>query len=438
MVGMKSSTISGMRTLIASLLLTALGASPSQGQAGGDPTALPIPVVDRGEEKFLQTELSFGPSGVSALSTKVGRGFFRSPVGDPPLLLIEVFDDQGNLVDSYNSWHPQWSHVDEPDGSESLQILNEGVGAFRCDFEPDLQSLVVTDRTGEEPQQVADVDLRPAIRSFCEAEPLDPDCERSDLAIQDVSLLAAPDLTPLGVPFLVDVRTTFANQGPSTPIDATLRKSATPGMGVEVSPLTSSQDELGLALDVSEFDDQTYEVSCAEPGASTLNFESSIELLTVAATDPDPNNNEGTLLFGLDCLVPVTLIVKPRSSPNPISLKSKRVPVAVLTTVAGEDGNPLAFDATQILVGSVRVGTADALIAGAGSGESHGKLHPKDVREPDAKKGDGDVDALLHFDVAGSGLATTSDEVWVLGAYTLESGENARFFGCDSVVIVPR
>jgi hypothetical protein len=425
----------------AALGLVTLGASecPMGAQAllSDDPSTLPVPVVDRGSEKFLQVEMLFDPVEVRPITTTTEIGYFRKNVGDPPLLRVDVFDDAGNLADTYNSWHPQWAHVDDFEGGESLEIVAEGTGEFRCAFEPDLRSLVLTDLTGAAPVELAEVDLRPAIRSFCEDNPDDADCEVADLAILEVSVQAAPPLIVLGVPFAVGVRTTLSNLGPSSPIDAVLEKTAAPGAGVQASPLLVEQHELELFVGTPRIDDQAYEVSCSAPGDTSIEFTSRTELLTVAATDPEPGNNEGGENLDLDCVVPVTINIKPGGDPNSVNLNSRHVPVGILSTGAGEGGNPIAFDATRIDVSTVRFGPRDVLIGGGGSGESHGRLHLEDVLELDDVTRDGDTDAVVHLLTDGSGLTRTSTEACVLGRFVTSGGVAASFLGCDSVRIVP-
>ncbi len=80
-----------------------------------------------------------------------------------------------------------------------------------------------------------------------------------------------------------------------------------------------------------------------------------------ADTDPDLSDNEATITLDVICVVPVTINIKPGGG-NPINLGAKGViPVAVLTTTAGQYGNPLAFDATTIYPKSVRFGPANVV-----------------------------------------------------------------------------
>ncbi|MGH9280040.1 MAG: hypothetical protein ACRD12_18325 [Acidimicrobiales bacterium] len=46
------------------------------------------------------------------------------------------------------------------------------------------------------------------------------------------------------------------------------------------------------------------------------------------------------MIHSVDCAVPVTVNIQPRSTVNPVNLRRSTLPLAVLTTAAGEYGNP--------------------------------------------------------------------------------------------------
>ena len=110
--------------------------------------------------------------------------------------------------------------------------------------------------------------------------------------------------------------------------------------------------------------------------------------------------------FSVECIVPVAINIKPGSFTNPLNLKSNGViPVAVLTTEAGEYGLPLAFDATAIDPLSVRFGPLAVVTAGGGAPEAHGMGHLEDaVERSDETTRDGDLDMVLHFRTQQSAL----------------------------------
>ena len=113
------------------------------------------------------------------------------------------------------------------------------------------------------------------------------------------------------------------------------------------------------------------------------------------------------------------------------------VPVAILTTEAGEYGLPLAVDATMVDVAGLRFGTESTLNAGSGGSEPHGKGVIKDDKELDEKTKDGDLDIKLHFEIPGSGIEASTTEACVAGVYTDGDGTIRQFFGCDFVSTVP-
>jgi len=152
--------------------------------------------------------------------------------------------------------------------------------------------------------------------------------------------------------------------------------------------------------------------------------------------DPDLSNNDGEASFSVDCIAPVAINIKPGSFTNPLNLKSNGViPVAVLTTEAGEYDLPLAFDATAIDPLSVRFGPLAVVTAGGGAPEAHARGHLEDsVERSDETTRDGDLDMMLHFRTQLSALSGTETEVCVRGSF----GPNDWLFqGCDIVTFVP-
>jgi hypothetical protein len=106
----------------------------------------------------------------------------------------------------------------------------------------------------------------------------------------------------------------------------------------------------------------------------------------------------------------------------------------VLTTSAGEYGLPLPFDATQILPLTTRFGPKQAITAGGGAAESHGRGHIEDVIErSDERTRDGDRDMVLHFDTQASQLTPSDTEACVRGRF---GPSNFVFQGCDSITIL--
>lgn len=153
--------------------------------------------------------------------------------------------------------------------------------------------------------------------------------------------------------------------------------------------------------------------------------------ITVTVTDDDGDSATHTLVKTV-VRMPVAINIKPGSDPNSINVKSL-VPVAILTTSAGELGLPESFDATDVDVSTVRFGPIEVLDAGAGGSEVHGRGHIEDSQEPDELTNDGDLDLVLHFRASESGIVQTTTTACVQG---LTVG-GVYFTGCDSVRIPP-
>ncbi len=179
-------------------------------------------------------------------------------------------------------------------------------------------------------------------------------------------------------------------------------------------------------------------INCEQPGVQTFTFNNEIQPLNATDTDPDQSNNTAVVEVAVECVVPVALNIKPGSFPNSINLRNEGViPLAVLTTMAGEYNLPLDFDATLIDPLSVRFGRPDEVwFETGGAFEAHGMGHPEDAYELDEQTLDGDLDMVLHFWTMETGILPGDVEACVKGEW-IEDGNVYKFFGCDSVRIVP-
>jgi hypothetical protein len=119
-----------------------------------------------------------------------------------------------------------------------------------------------------------------------------------------------------------------------------------------------------------------------------------------------PGENSAFSIIGR---IDVVIDIKPGKTPNSINLTSgQKIPVAILTT---DD-----FDATQVDPSTVTFGPDEAM-------EVHKASHIKDVDE------DGDMDVLLHFDTAETGIACGDTEATLTGA----TFDGEAITGTDSV-----
>jgi M6 family metalloprotease-like protein len=259
----------------------------------------------------------------------------------------------------------------------------------------------------------------------------------SDLAVLGVQVDGVPAQMLVGDAHSVTVRTQVTNHGPSWPTDATVTGTTVASAGGHVTSPSWIREIPALAKDeVREISD-VFEVSCQGPGRQSYTFAVKIEPTLATETDIVHTNDVAQATVEIECIVPVTINIRPGGFPNALNLNST-APVAVLTTRAGEYGLPLAFDATKIDPLSVRFGPASLVFSETGGATAnHGTGHLEDARELDEKTLDKDLDMILQFRVADSGLTPASTEACVKGTFTGADGAVHKFFGCDSVKVAP-
>ncbi len=259
----------------------------------------------------------------------------------------------------------------------------------------------------------------------------------TDLRVTSLSA-SGPTLDPIVAGATTrDLSATVTNGGPSFPVDASVVFAATSGGGVSVALTPSVVAEADLELGQPRVVDSTVTITCLAPGTHAITFSASVSPDDPATTDPDPTNDSATRNETVECVVPVAINIRPGSFPNPIQAESRGViPVAILTTGAGEYGLPLAFDATSVRVDSVRFGTLDVLQLGEGATETHGRGHPADSFELDEVTRDGDIDLVVHFRTSDTTILPGTMELCVRG--TFNAGPTSyTFMGCDGIVLVP-
>ncbi len=392
-----------------------------------NPATAPQPQYDYSDtSKSFLVDLQFGATSATLVQAGVGNERSYSHLGDPALLRVSLTDDEGAAAGAFNAWDPRWVFDETPGGGERL-IVRPGPGTITTAFDGDVATMLVHDqRAGTD---LATVDLRPAVREYCTAHPDDAECVEADLTVTSTTATGDP-LGVVGQAVTVTVDATVANLGPDGPVDGDVTQTATASAGATVTPASQAIDADGLAVGTPVTLTRQYSVTCDTSGAKTVTVTTSIVPEKAKVVDLVGTNNSQSATFSVDCAVPVTLDVKP----GKVSMNNGVVPMAVLTTAAGEYGNPLAFDATTIQAASVRVGSRSALVAtNTGAPEAHGKIHVENTEEPDGKKKDQDQDAVLHARSSEIPVVPTTTEICVRGRFGPGSG--TTFFGCDQVVV---
>lgn len=394
-----------------------------------------------GDDKAIVLFMTFNDNGIptfdsSVVSLKTAPGY----PGDLPFLQVQVIDVKDNLINQFNLMNPTWISVHNTDGSHSFEIQSSAPGRVIIPFESDASFTIIDDIPTN--QELIEVNLKPIIHDFClDNFSTDPDCYESDLEIESIGVVNQPPLVLLGQSDVFDIQSIIINNGPEAPVggvDGIFNQQVTNiSTGITITPTEIvDQEEFGLLVGTPRAHNQTYTVTCLEPGMHDATFTSEIEPLSAAVIDLVEANNSKEFTLTVDCAVPVTLNIKPGSDPNSINTKSKgNIPTAVLTTDQGEYGNPIAFDATTILPLTVYFGSENLSINDSGATEKHNKGHIEDSFELDEVTQDGDDDMVLHFPTQDTGLSPVDMEACIKGKF-VDNGNNFTFFGCDFVNIV--
>jgi uncharacterized repeat protein (TIGR01451 family) len=262
---------------------------------------------------------------------------------------------------------------------------------------------------------------------------------RADLEIVSFAAVDPPAEILVGEDVEITLRKVISNRGPSAPMDVALTQTATAPADSTVTPGVATSEELALGLDELREVVETFTINCGGASHHTFTFTNEIQPLRPGDADPNQSNNLASVNLEVECVVPVALNIKPASFPNAFNPKLRgEVPVAVLTTVAGEYGLPVDFDATAIDPLSVRFGPRTLVWTETGGAfEAHDRGHIEDSYELDETTRDGDLDLVLHFIARATGLVRGDTEACVKGEWTDSGGGVHKFFGCDSVSTRP-
>jgi len=434
-----------------------------------DPMLDPIPALDFGEStKAMVVHLEFDDGGmVNFESAEVIYGYARARIGDPPLLGVELFDKNGIMLEQFNAWHPLWAFEEDVavDGVASLRILPHATGQFVWPFSLDQRTMVVSDL--REQQELISVDLAPAIETFCEDNPDDPDCLEADVKIVGWDVPPAVPLF-LSEQFFFPTFKTLHNNGPDGPVDVDVwktmdvpagmegsvhvtqpggeRVTVPPGVPYRIIDTAGSEIERGdggldrhlglshvvkvlgnpggpeldvhfhvpgVAVSVDVLVEEEFDLHCLRPGRFMTRLTNEVQPQDPNVKDPVPENN----LVGRDvAAVCIEIDIKPGSDPNSINPRSQgTVPVAILS-------NP-EFDAPS------EVDKASLTFGHTGDEDSLAKCNksPEDINR------DGLLDLVCHFNTQDTGFQCGDTEGILWG----QTVDGLPIRGRDSVRIVP-
>ena len=265
----------------------------------------------------------------------------------------------------------------------------------------------------------------------------------ADLAVTGLTVDNPPVQMRTNENVVIALSSIVTSSGPSSPMDTHLTLTASADAGAAVSPtwLKTAQPALrdGEQRPVANH----AIISCRTRGPHRFDLAQRIAPARTPDSDPNAGNDEARTRLVVECLGADEVVVnlQPGQWPNEVRLGTREASIAILTTAAGEYGRAAAFDAADIVVESVRIGSRRMLDGLEPGTDRFGGTALDDSIEttlPETTQ-DGDKDlTLFYFDVDASGLRATDREVCAKGRYRdPASGAAQEFFGCDAAVILP-
>lgn len=197
------------------IVVTAISTLAAVGQTSGpgdDPSQESIPeiqVPDSAQSMFVRVFFN-SPAVVEVVETGVSDWPAPGRAGGPPLIGVDVFDDAGALLESFNAWHPLWvehgregdDEEDNDDPQRGFVAEQSGEGVFIFPFYPNVGVVEISDV--ELGQMLVEVDAHQIVVDYCFANGDDPACD--DVVVPSPTPVPCPaDVNGDGKLSLLDV-----------------------------------------------------------------------------------------------------------------------------------------------------------------------------------------------------------------------------------------
>lgn len=291
---------------------------------------------------------------------------------------------------------------------------------------------VALDRAGTDPNP-ADNEATRAVTAVAVA----------DLAVTSLAVDNPPVQMRTNENVVIGLSSAITSAGPSSPMDTHVTLTASADAGAAVSPTWLKTGQPALRDGEQRAVANHAIISCRTRGAHSFDFAQRIAPAREPDTDPDGGNDEARTRLVVACQGADEVVVnlQPGQWPNRVILGTREASLAILTTAAGEYGRAAAFDAAEILLETVRIGSrrmVDGLEPGTDRFGGTALDDSIETTLPETTQ-DGDRDlTLFYFDVDASGLRATDREVCARGRYRdPATGAAQEFFGCDVAEIMP-
>jgi hypothetical protein len=144
----------------------------ASGQLLDDPANLPVTLSDFfSSGRAVVVKVIFNSStDVSLQGVLVSNTPARTSIGNPPMLLLELLDSNGQVLDSQHEWHPLLvSEWDESGTGENMQMEFSGEGVFYVPLSETLAAVRITDL--DLGLELITVDVVQEVSAYCKARP---------------------------------------------------------------------------------------------------------------------------------------------------------------------------------------------------------------------------------------------------------------------------
>lgn len=146
-------------------------------QLDGDPSMIPQPeLFPVDHDRAVVVAVIFN-SAIDVVADDVMISDTRAPgaTGNPPLIMLEMLDDNANVIASQFEWHPLWTREWDDEGNESGPVDQSGTGTFYVPFDQDLDSVRIIDVRRE--MELITVDVSGPVDAYCASVPMPALCD---------------------------------------------------------------------------------------------------------------------------------------------------------------------------------------------------------------------------------------------------------------------
>jgi hypothetical protein len=172
-----SSRLAVLIAVLAVALVATTYAAVGQGTGpGDDPATEPIPTlsVPESAQSIVATVQFDSPTSAQVVGWSVSNWPAPARTGNPPFIRVDVFDLDGNLIETFNEWHPLMVEYFGDDGLEGSVMEETGEGRFVFPFYPDVGTVIITDI--ELGLELVRIDAHQIVLAYCATSPDDPGC----------------------------------------------------------------------------------------------------------------------------------------------------------------------------------------------------------------------------------------------------------------------